>query len=158
MREESKRPKILLTTSVLFPPAPLKMSETLFENFEKMGKKQNKEQVPPATEPQSKKQSSNKQSKKSQSSNTSTPATHRNLEEAFKSVSNPSSTPCIFLRFYFSVICSFFYFLFFLLPLDKHSAALWHLQTYHMLTPLSPWHNEGVVSLSTRPRLCYSPF
>lgn len=109
VREESKRPKILLTTSVLFPPAPLKMSETLFENFEKMGKKQNKEQVPPATEPQSKKQSSNKQSKKSQSSNTSTPATHRNLEEAFKSVSNPSSTPCIFLRFYFSVICSFFF-------------------------------------------------
>lgn len=109
VREESKRPKILLTTSVLFPPAPLKMSETLFENFEKMGKKQNKEQVPPATEPQSKKQSSNKQSKKSQSSNTSTPATHRNLEEAFKSVSNLSSTPCIFLRFYFSVICSFFF-------------------------------------------------
>lgn len=109
VQEESKRPKILLTTSVLFPPAPLKMSETLFENFEKMGKKQNKEQVPPATEPQSKKQSSNKQSKKSQSSNTSTPATHRNLEEAFKSVSNLSSTPCIFLRFYFSVICSFFF-------------------------------------------------
>uniref|UniRef100_A0A3P8UTA0 Transmembrane protein 214 n=1 Tax=Cynoglossus semilaevis TaxID=244447 RepID=A0A3P8UTA0_CYNSE len=77
--------KALGESNVLSRP-PLKMSETLFENFEKMGKKQNKEQVPPATEPQSKKQSSNKQSKKSQSSNTSTPATHRNLEEAFKSL------------------------------------------------------------------------
>nr|XP_020459719.1 transmembrane protein 214 isoform X2 [Monopterus albus] len=65
---------------------PLKMSETLFDGFEKMGKKQNKEQVPPLAEPQNKKPLSSKPSKKSQSSSTVTPATHKTLEEAFKAL------------------------------------------------------------------------
>uniref|UniRef100_A0A665WLP4 Transmembrane protein 214 n=1 Tax=Echeneis naucrates TaxID=173247 RepID=A0A665WLP4_ECHNA len=61
---------------------PLKMSDTVFEGFEKMGKKQNKEQVPPPAEPQNKKPSSSKPSKKSHSSSTVTPTTHKSLEEA----------------------------------------------------------------------------
>ncbi|XP_044024208.1 transmembrane protein 214 [Siniperca chuatsi] len=65
---------------------PLKMSETLFDGFEKMGKKQNKEQVPPPAETENKKPSSSKPSKKSHSSNTVTPATHKTLEEAFKAL------------------------------------------------------------------------
>ncbi|XP_041831329.1 transmembrane protein 214 [Melanotaenia boesemani] len=65
---------------------PLKMSETVYDNFEKVGKKQNKEQVPPPAESQSKKSSSSKLSKKSPSSNTVTPATHKTLEEAFKAL------------------------------------------------------------------------
>ncbi|XP_068199318.1 transmembrane protein 214 [Antennarius striatus] len=64
---------------------PLKMSETLFDAFEKMGKKQNKEQVPPPAEPEHKKPS-NKPSKKSPPSNTSTHPTHKTLEEAFKAL------------------------------------------------------------------------
>uniref|UniRef100_A0A4W6DGD9 Transmembrane protein 214 n=1 Tax=Lates calcarifer TaxID=8187 RepID=A0A4W6DGD9_LATCA len=52
---------------------PMKMSETLYDGFEKMGKKQNKEQVPPPAEPQNKKPSSSKPSKKSHSSNTAAP-------------------------------------------------------------------------------------
>ncbi|KAM4521460.1 transmembrane protein 214 [Odontesthes bonariensis] len=65
---------------------PLMMSETLYDSFEKMGKKQNKEQVPPPPEPQNKKSSSSKPSKKSQPSNIATPATHKTLEEAFKTL------------------------------------------------------------------------
>ncbi|KAG7453909.1 hypothetical protein JOB18_047160 [Solea senegalensis] len=65
---------------------PLKMSETLFEGFEKMGKKQNKEQVPPPPEPQNKKQPSSKPSKKPHSTNTVTSANFKNLEEAFKAL------------------------------------------------------------------------
>ncbi|CAK6979443.1 transmembrane protein 214 [Scomber scombrus] len=66
--------------------APLKMSETLYDGFEKMGKKQNKEQVPPPAEPQNKKPSSSKPSKKSHSSSTPPPAPHKTLEEAFKTL------------------------------------------------------------------------
>lgn len=63
------------------------MSETRYDGFEKMGKKQNKEQVPPPAEPENKKPSLSKASKKSQSSNTVTHSTHKTLEEAFKAVS-----------------------------------------------------------------------
>ncbi|XP_059213055.1 transmembrane protein 214 [Centropristis striata] len=66
---------------------PLKMSETLYDGFEKMAKKQNKEQVPPPAEPENKKPSSSKPSKKSHSSSpVQTTATHKTLEEAFKSL------------------------------------------------------------------------
>ncbi|XP_029966294.1 transmembrane protein 214 [Salarias fasciatus] len=65
---------------------PLKMSETLFDGFEKMGKKQNKEQVPPPAETASKKSSSSKPTKKVQPSNTVTPATPKTLEEALKAL------------------------------------------------------------------------
>nr|XP_015803087.2 transmembrane protein 214 [Nothobranchius furzeri] len=65
---------------------PLKMSETLFESLEKTAKKKNKEQVPPAADPQSKKPSSSKTSKKSNTSNTVTPTSYRTLEEAFKAL------------------------------------------------------------------------
>uniref|UniRef100_A0A8C5I723 Transmembrane protein 214 n=1 Tax=Gouania willdenowi TaxID=441366 RepID=A0A8C5I723_GOUWI len=79
-----------LSVNVLlcFPAAPLKMSETLFEGFEKMTKKQNKEQVPPAAESSNKKASSSKPSKKSHSSNNtpSPPPPRKTLEEAFKSL------------------------------------------------------------------------
>uniref|UniRef100_A0A671TYV3 Transmembrane protein 214 n=1 Tax=Sparus aurata TaxID=8175 RepID=A0A671TYV3_SPAAU len=66
--------------------APLKMSETLYDSFEKMGKKQNKEQVPPAAEPENKKPSSSKPSKKTPSSSTVTSPAHKSLEEAFKAL------------------------------------------------------------------------
>ncbi|XP_028253849.1 transmembrane protein 214 [Parambassis ranga] len=66
---------------------PIKMSETLYDGFEKMGKKQNKEQVPPPADPQNKKPLSSKSSKKSShSSSTVTPANHKTLEEAFKAL------------------------------------------------------------------------
>ncbi|XP_034756633.1 transmembrane protein 214-like [Etheostoma cragini] len=61
------------------------MSETLFDGFEKMGKKQNKEQVPPPAEPESKKTSS-RPSKKSQTSSPATSATRKTLEDAFKTL------------------------------------------------------------------------
>lgn len=77
----------------------MKMSETLYDGFEKMGKKQNKEQVPPPAESQNKKPSSNKPSKKSQSSSTVTPSTHKTLEEAFKAVSFS-----IFFWFYYTEV------------------------------------------------------
>lgn len=79
---------------------PLKMSETLYDGFEKMGKKQNKEQVPPPAETESKKPSS-KPSKKSQSSSTVAPATHKTLEEAFKAVSNAHTSVPFFFFFPF---------------------------------------------------------
>ncbi|KAM9703956.1 transmembrane protein 214 [Menidia menidia] len=65
---------------------PLKMAETLYDGFEKMGKKQNKEQVPPPPEPQSKKSASSKPSKKAQPSSTATPVSYKTLEEAFKAL------------------------------------------------------------------------
>uniref|UniRef100_A0A671TYQ8 Transmembrane protein 214 n=1 Tax=Sparus aurata TaxID=8175 RepID=A0A671TYQ8_SPAAU len=64
----------------------LPMSETLYDSFEKMGKKQNKEQVPPAAEPENKKPSSSKPSKKTPSSSTVTSPAHKSLEEAFKAL------------------------------------------------------------------------
>uniref|UniRef100_A0A8C8E1E5 Transmembrane protein 214 n=1 Tax=Oryzias sinensis TaxID=183150 RepID=A0A8C8E1E5_9TELE len=66
--------------------APIKMAETLYGGFEKIGKKHNKEQVPPAAEPQSKKPSSSNKPPKKSPSNTSTPAACRTLEEAFKAL------------------------------------------------------------------------
>uniref|UniRef100_A0A673AZP6 Transmembrane protein 214 n=1 Tax=Sphaeramia orbicularis TaxID=375764 RepID=A0A673AZP6_9TELE len=66
--------------------APLKISENLYDSTEKMGKKQNKEQVPPPSEPQNKKPLSSKPSKKSQSSNPVPSVTHKSLEEAFKAL------------------------------------------------------------------------
>ncbi|KAM9840451.1 transmembrane protein 214 [Aulostomus maculatus] len=65
---------------------PLKMSDNLYEGFEKMGKKQNKEQVPPAADSQNKKSSSSKTTKKSSSSSQLTPSTHKTLEEALKAL------------------------------------------------------------------------
>uniref|UniRef100_A0A8D3E5V2 Transmembrane protein 214 n=1 Tax=Scophthalmus maximus TaxID=52904 RepID=A0A8D3E5V2_SCOMX len=77
----------LTTAALFFPSAPIKMSETVYESLEKMGKKQNKEQVPPPAEPQNKKPSTSKPAKKSHSSNTVAPAaTHKSLEEAFKAL------------------------------------------------------------------------
>ncbi|KAM3603454.1 uncharacterized protein V6R79_022711 [Siganus canaliculatus] len=65
---------------------PMKMSETLYDGFEKTGKKQNKEQVPPAAEHENKKPSASKLSKKSQSSAAVSPPTHKTLEDAFKAL------------------------------------------------------------------------
>uniref|UniRef100_A0A8C3GBC2 Transmembrane protein 214 n=1 Tax=Cyclopterus lumpus TaxID=8103 RepID=A0A8C3GBC2_CYCLU len=76
----------LLTTALFSFSAPLVMSETLYDNFEKMGKKQNKEQVPPPAESENKKPSSSKPSKKSHSSSTVTPTALKTLEEAFKTL------------------------------------------------------------------------
>lgn len=69
------------------PPAPLKVFESRFEGIEKMTKKQNKEQVPPLAEAESKKPVSNKPAKKASNSNTVSHPTHKNVEEAFKAVS-----------------------------------------------------------------------
>ncbi|XP_077367199.1 transmembrane protein 214 [Festucalex cinctus] len=63
------------------PRQPSVMSDTLFEAFDKVQKKQNKEQVPPS-QPPNKKSSSKKSSPK----NTPTMATHRTLEAAFKAL------------------------------------------------------------------------
>lgn len=72
------------------------MSETLYDGFDKLGKKQNKEQVPPAGEPHNKKKpSSNKASKTSSTSNTVTRETHKNLAEAFKAVSKAGFSPLL---------------------------------------------------------------
>ncbi|XP_062267900.1 transmembrane protein 214-A-like [Platichthys flesus] len=65
---------------------PSILSETVYDNFEKMVKKQNKEQVPPAAEPQTKKPATSKPPKKSNPSNTVAAPTHKNLEEAFKAL------------------------------------------------------------------------
>ncbi|XP_013885596.1 transmembrane protein 214 [Austrofundulus limnaeus] len=65
---------------------PIKMSETVFDTLEKTGKKQNKEQVPPAAEPHSKKLVSNKQTKKPACSSAVSPTSYRSLEEAFKAL------------------------------------------------------------------------
>ncbi|KAF3703065.1 Transmembrane protein 214-B [Channa argus] len=65
---------------------PVKMSEILHDSGESMGKKLNKEQVPPPVDPPNKKPSSSKPSKKSHSSNTVTPTTYKTLEEAFKAL------------------------------------------------------------------------
>ncbi|KAK2855993.1 hypothetical protein Q5P01_004728 [Channa striata] len=65
---------------------PVKMSEGQYDGFEKMGKKLNKEQVPPPADPPNKKPSSSKPSKKSHSSSPVTPTTYKTLEEAFKAL------------------------------------------------------------------------
>lgn len=78
-----------------FVSVPIKMSETLFDGFDKIGKKQNKEQVPPAAEPHNpKKPSTNKESKTPISSNKVTQAAHKNLAEAFKAVRKAHISPC----------------------------------------------------------------
>ncbi|MBN3303283.1 T214B protein, partial [Amia calva] len=69
--------------------APLKTSETIYEGFERMGKKQNKEQVPPAPSPeqQQKKNSAGKQAKKSPGSDGRQKlAKFKSLEEAVKAL------------------------------------------------------------------------
>ncbi|XP_075893774.1 transmembrane protein 214 [Nelusetta ayraudi] len=75
-----------LSESNLPTRPPLKMSESRFEGFEKMTKKQNKEQVPPPAETESKKPSSSKPPKKANNSNTVSQPTRKNLEEAFKAL------------------------------------------------------------------------
>uniref|UniRef100_A0A8C5BM95 Transmembrane protein 214 n=1 Tax=Gadus morhua TaxID=8049 RepID=A0A8C5BM95_GADMO len=72
-------------TVVLSPPI---ISETLYDNFEKMAKKQNKEQMPPATaESQNKKPPMGKPSKKASPLNSPQPTSaHKNLEAAFKTL------------------------------------------------------------------------
>ncbi|XP_042157079.1 transmembrane protein 214 isoform X1 [Oncorhynchus tshawytscha] len=72
-----------MTRTDQFPP--LVTSGTLFEAFEKMGKKHNKEQVPPA-EPSNKKPSAGKQKAKLPPASTQTHNTHKNLEDAFKAM------------------------------------------------------------------------
>lgn len=72
--------------------ASVKMSGTLFEGFDKIKKKQNKEQVPPPAETQQKKVNTAKQPKKSQSANSSKPTQYKTLEEAVKAVSICYST------------------------------------------------------------------
>uniref|UniRef100_A0A6Q2YFX4 Transmembrane protein 214 n=1 Tax=Esox lucius TaxID=8010 RepID=A0A6Q2YFX4_ESOLU len=65
--------------------APLVTSDTLFEGFEKMGKKHNKEQVPPA-ESSNKKSSAGKQKPKAPLSSSPTHGAHKTLEEAFNAL------------------------------------------------------------------------
>uniref|UniRef100_A0A8C4RUL1 Transmembrane protein 214 n=1 Tax=Erpetoichthys calabaricus TaxID=27687 RepID=A0A8C4RUL1_ERPCA len=68
---------------------PLKTSQTIFERFEKIGKKQNKEQVPPASsfEQQQKKRNAGKMNKKPYSNeNGQRSGKFRSLQEAFKAL------------------------------------------------------------------------
>lgn len=68
------------------------MSETIFEGLEKIGKKQNKEQVPPPAETQQKKLNAAKQSKKPQTTSSSKPTHYKTLEEAVKAVRTAHAT------------------------------------------------------------------
>ncbi|XP_051544405.1 transmembrane protein 214-B-like isoform X2 [Myxocyprinus asiaticus] len=61
-------------------------SETIFDGFEKMGKKLNKEQVPPPVELQQKKPNTGKQTKKPPSNGSTKPTNYRTLEEAVKAL------------------------------------------------------------------------
>lgn len=106
---------------------PVKMSETKFESLEKMGKKQNKEQVPPPAETQQKKLNAAKQSKKSQSSSSSKPTHYKTLEDAIKAVSAVHVTMhivlctvcvCIYTHCVSSSLCGRLYFSPFLFQLD----------------------------------------
>ncbi|CAF95460.1 unnamed protein product, partial [Tetraodon nigroviridis] len=66
---------------------PIKMSEPLFNGFDRIGKKQNKEQVPPATEPHHpRKAPAPREAKASAPSSRVTSGTHKNLAEAFKAL------------------------------------------------------------------------
>ncbi|KAA0720864.1 Transmembrane protein 214-B [Triplophysa tibetana] len=62
------------------------ISETIYDGFEKMAKKQNKEQVPPAAETQQKKPNTLKQTKKSPVNGSSSPTHYKTLEEAVKAL------------------------------------------------------------------------
>ncbi|XP_040015984.1 transmembrane protein 214 [Gasterosteus aculeatus] len=66
--------------------APIVMSATLYDGFEKMAKKQNKEQVPPPAESENKKPSTSKPPKKPHSSSAAPSPVHKTLEDAFKSL------------------------------------------------------------------------
>ncbi|KAI5617350.1 transmembrane protein 214 [Silurus asotus] len=65
---------------------PVKMSKTIFEGLEKIGKKQNKEQVPPPAETQQKKLNAAKPPKKSQSTSSPKTTHYKTLEEAVKAM------------------------------------------------------------------------
>ncbi|XP_051748158.1 transmembrane protein 214 [Ctenopharyngodon idella] len=62
------------------------VSETIFDGFEKMLKKQNKEQVPPPVETQQKKPNAGKQTKKLPTNGSSKPTHYKTLEEAVKAL------------------------------------------------------------------------
>ncbi|XP_043086713.1 transmembrane protein 214 isoform X2 [Puntigrus tetrazona] len=62
------------------------MSETIFDGFEKMGKKQNKEQVPPPAEAQQKKPSATKPTKKNPPNSSNKPIRYKTLEEAVRAL------------------------------------------------------------------------
>ncbi|KAK9975506.1 hypothetical protein ABG768_020761 [Culter alburnus] len=62
------------------------ISETIFDGFEKMLKKQNKEQVPPPAETQQKKPNAGKQTKKLPANGSSKPTHYKTLEEAVKAL------------------------------------------------------------------------
>lgn len=76
----------------MFNPAPLKPSETIYESFERMGKK-NKEQVPPAPAPEQhpKKPNARKCDKNSLRNegdkNSQKTGKFKSLEDAMKAVS-----------------------------------------------------------------------
>ncbi|KAF3850160.1 hypothetical protein F7725_019879 [Dissostichus mawsoni] len=78
--------KALGESNILASRPPLKMSETIYDSFEKMAKKQNKEQVPPPAETENKKPSSSKPPKKPQPSSPVSHATRKTLEESFKTL------------------------------------------------------------------------
>lgn len=72
---------------------PIKVSETLFSGFDRVAKKQNKEQVPPAAEPHNpRKGSAPREAKASASSSRAPSGTPKNLAEAFRAVSNTHSS------------------------------------------------------------------
>ncbi|XP_068609790.1 transmembrane protein 214 [Brachionichthys hirsutus] len=64
---------------------PLLTSETMFDALEKMGKKRNKEQVPPPAEPEQRKASS-RPAKRSQPGGAAPEPAHRTLEDAFRAL------------------------------------------------------------------------
>ncbi|XP_057180136.1 transmembrane protein 214 isoform X2 [Triplophysa rosa] len=80
-QEKNAVRKALREANLSYSDTSPMMSETIYDGFEKMAKKQNKEQVPPAAEPQQK-----KQTKKSPVSGSSSPTHYKTLEEAVKAL------------------------------------------------------------------------
>ncbi|XP_073694479.1 transmembrane protein 214-A-like isoform X2 [Garra rufa] len=62
------------------------MSETIFDSFGKLQKKQNKEQVPPPGENQQKKANAGQQNKKPPANSSTKPISYKTLEEAIKAL------------------------------------------------------------------------
>lgn len=85
-QEKNGARKALREANLSYSDTSRVMSETIYDGFEKMAKKQNKEQVPPAAEPQQKKPNTGKQTKKPPASESSSQIHYRTLEEAVKAL------------------------------------------------------------------------
>lgn len=84
-QEKKSSRKALREANLSYTDTNHVMSETIFESFEKVVSKQNKEQVPPPPKPQQK-PNTGKQTKKPPANGSSSPTRYRTLEEAVKAL------------------------------------------------------------------------